>query len=58
MAAYDGACGRRGAPYVAAVALTAEAEAERGAPAFPPWIRSLAVYERREEHEFAVSRYG
>jgi hypothetical protein len=25
---------------------------------YPPWIRPLACYERREVHEFQMSRYG
>jgi hypothetical protein len=25
---------------------------------FPPWIRKLAEYDRREDHEFTCSRYG
>jgi hypothetical protein len=28
------------------------------APAFPPWIRPLEEYDRRERHEFEMSRYG
>jgi hypothetical protein len=53
---------RRGGPYAAAVALTAEPEAERlgpgPQPAHPPWIWTLAYYERRETSEIHGARYG
>ena len=55
--------GGRGAPYGGvAVDLTAAPEADRS-DALPPaapsrWVRALASYERKEPHEFQVSRYG
>jgi hypothetical protein len=51
--------GRRGGPYATAVELTAEPEPERlEEKAYAAWIRPLADYERREAHEFQMSRYG
>jgi hypothetical protein len=38
---------RRGAPYVAAVELTAE-ETPEPAVAHAPWVRPIGDYERRE----------
>jgi hypothetical protein len=52
------ASGSRPGPYVAAVALTAESEAEADPKPYPLWIRPLACDERREIHEFQMSRYG
>jgi hypothetical protein len=51
-----------GGPYVTAVALTAEPEANlidpKPAASHAPWIRPLRDYERRERCEFQVSRFG
>jgi hypothetical protein len=51
-----------GGPYVTAVSMTAEPEAnlidQTPAPARAPWIRPLRDYERRERCEFQVSRFG
>jgi hypothetical protein len=55
-------CGREAGPYAAAIGLTAEPKAEllepRPAAAHPSWIPPLSCYDRREIHEFQVSRYG
>jgi hypothetical protein len=68
MAAQGG--GGCGAPYAGvAVELTAAPEADASkfktvlnlnaaATAHEPWIRPLACYERREAHEFEMSRFG
>ena len=49
-------------PRRAAVELTAGPETEllnpRPAAAHPPWLKPLGSYDRRETHEFQVSRYG
>jgi hypothetical protein len=63
--------GRSRGPYAAAVALTAESEAERMEPesnpqghallppaANPRWVRNVNDYTRRMTSEFHVSRYG
>jgi hypothetical protein len=54
--------GRGGEPYATAVELTAGPETElldpRPAAAHPPWLKPLGSYDRRETHEFQVSRYG
>jgi hypothetical protein len=41
-----------------AVELTAAPEAEADPKPYPLWIRPLACYERREAHDFEMSRYG
>jgi hypothetical protein len=66
------ACGREGGPYATAVALTAEAEADRVEPTAAPeaeridprptgaqrWIRPIGDYERRVTSEIHGARYG
>jgi hypothetical protein len=51
-----------GGPYVTAVSVTAEPEANlidpKPAASHAPWIRPLRDYERRERCEFQVARYG
>jgi hypothetical protein len=51
-----------GGPYVTAVSVTAEPEANLidQTPAAAParWIKPIACYERRQRHEFACARYG
>jgi hypothetical protein len=55
-------CRRRSAPYGGVAKLTATPEPEplnpRPAAAHPPWIRPLACYERHEDKEFYISRFG
>ena len=62
-------CGGRGAPYDGvAVDLTAAPDpatqlrddrSDAPPPAAPSrWVRALACYERKEPHEFQMSRYG
>jgi hypothetical protein len=50
------------AEVVADTSVTTTPEANRiepeSATAPPRWIRPLADYERRETHEFQMSRYG
>ncbi|MGC2782642.1 MAG: winged helix-turn-helix domain-containing protein [Roseiarcus sp.] len=50
------------APYAAAVSMTAEETLElvdpKPAAAYARWVRSIGGYDRRERHEFAVTRYG
>ena len=55
--------GGRGAPYGGvAVDLTAAPKPIAATPCRRPrparWVRALASYERKEPHEFQVSRYG
>ena len=54
--------GRRGAPYVTAVSVTAEPEADRidrgPAAAHAPWLKPLSSYERRETTTVEGLRYG
>lgn len=57
-------CGRRGAPYLAAVELTAELEPEPDRvapellPMWPPWVRPISDYERKETTVVEGLRYG
>ena len=54
--------GPSGAPYVAAVELTAEQKPERLDPqpavAHAPWVRPIGDYERRETSIVEGLRYG
>ena len=63
LAAHGRSCGRSGGPSAGApVDLTAAPEADRSDAPPPPapsrWVRALACYERKEPHEFQMSRYG
>lgn len=54
-------CGRRGAPYAAAV-MAAELEPDRVAPellpTWPPWVGPISDYERKETTVVEGLRYG